>query len=144
MMKIIELTEDDVDEVSRIEQDTFSTPWSRDAFMEMLQCEYAYYVVAKDGDEVLGCCGIRNMCGDGEITNVVVKKEARKKGIGEIMLSELMERSKKIGVRAYTLEVRESNLPAIELYKKLGFETEGIRKNFYDKPQEDALIMWKR
>ncbi|MDD3413270.1 MAG: ribosomal protein S18-alanine N-acetyltransferase [Lachnospiraceae bacterium] len=144
MIKIIELTEDDVDEVSRIEQDTFSMPWSRDAFMEMIQCEYAYYVVAKDGNEVLGCCGIRNMCGDGEITNVVVKREARKKGIGEIMLLELMERSKKIGVRAYTLEVRESNLPAIQLYKKFGFETEGIRKNFYDKPQEDALIMWKR
>lgn len=144
MIEILEMTEADVPIVSRIEEETFSMPWSAKDFLEMIQCEYAYYVVAKEADEILGCCGIRNMCGDGEITNVVVKDACRRKGIGEIMVRGLMEQSRELGVRNYTLEVRESNHAAICLYEKLGFTVEGRRKNFYERPREDALIMWKR
>lgn len=143
MIEILEMTKEDVPVVSRIEEETFSMPWSAKDFLEMIQCEYAYYVVAKEAGEILGCCGIRNMCGDGEITNVVVKESSRKKGIGEAMLRGLMEQSRRIGVRNYTLEVRESNRVAIRLYEKLGFTVEGRRKDFYEKPKEDALIMWK-
>ena len=144
MVSFSELTEEDIIEVSRIEQETFSMPWSPDDFMEMISLDYAYYIVAKEGDTVLGCCGIRNMCGDGEITNVVVDAKYRKRGIAEAMLRYLMKESRSIGVRNYTLEVRESNQPAIALYEKLGFKTEGVRKGFYEKPTEDALIMWMR
>lgn len=144
MIEVCEMTEEDVEEVSRIEEETFSMPWSRDAFLEMITCEYAFYMIAKENGTVLGTCGIRNMCGDGEITNVAIKESERGRGIGELLVRTCMEESRKIGVRSYTLEVRESNLPAISLYQKLGFETEGVRKNFYDHPTEDALIMWKR
>ncbi len=144
MIEILEMTEEDVPIVSRIEEETFSMPWRADDFLEMIRCEYAYYVVAKENEEILGCCGIRNMCGDGEITNVVIKEIHRRKGIGEIMLKGLMEQSQKIGVRSFTLEVREGNYAAIRLYEKLGFVVEGRRKKFYKKPEEDALIMWKR
>lgn len=68
----------------------------------------------------------------------------RKKGFARLLLRELMQKSAASGVENFTLEVRESNLPAIRLYESLGFVTEGIRKNFYRNPNENALIMWKR
>ena len=144
MIEILEMKEEDLPAVSRMEEETFSMPWSAADFLDMIRCEYAYYVVAKERNEILGCCGIRNMCGDGEITNVVVRQIHRRKGIGELMLRGLMEQSRAIGVKNYTLEVRETNEAAIRLYEKLGFSVEGRRKNFYEKPREDALIMWKR
>lgn len=144
MIELLALTEADIEEVSRLEAETFSMPWSAKDFLEMVYCDYAYYMIAKEENQVIGCCGIRNMCGDGEITNVAVKKTHRRTGIGEMLLKETMQRSREIGVRAYTLEVREGNLPAVSLYQKLGFVTEGVRKNFYEKPIENALIMWKR
>lgn len=144
MIEVIRMSEEHVAEVSRIESETFSMPWSAESFLEMITCEYALYLVAKDQDKILGCCGIRNLCGDGEITNVVVRKECRHQGIGYMMLTELMKQSRQMGVRSYTLEVRQSNMAAIRLYERLGFITEGIRKNFYEKPTEDALIMWIR
>ena len=144
MIEIIRMSEEHVVEVSQIEAETFSMPWSAESFLEMITCEYALYLIAKEKDKILGCCGIRNLCGDGEITNVVVKKEYRGQGIGLIMMKELMDQSRLMGVRSYTLEVRQSNHQAIRLYEKLGFVTEGSRKNFYEKPTEDALIMWIR
>lgn len=144
MLNFYKLSEEDIEEVSRIEEETFSMPWSPKDFLEMINLDYAYYIVAKLDDEVVGCCGIRNMCGDGEITNVVIRKDMRKAGIGEAMLRHLLSASRDIGVRNYTLEVRESNAPAIALYEKLGFQVEGKRKGFYEKPVEDALIMWLR
>lgn len=68
----------------------------------------------------------------------------RGKGIGKQMLLKLMEEGTGMGVEAFTLEVRKSNGSAIHLYESLGFVTEGVRKNFYEDPVEDALIMWKR
>ena len=83
--------------------------------------------------------------GEGDITNVVVHPDYRKRGIAYKMLTELLYRGEeKYGIEAYTLEVRESNIEAIRLYERLGFVREGIRKDFYEKPEENALIMWKR
>lgn len=144
MIEFSEITEDDVEQISIIESETFSMPWKAEDFLEMISLDYAYYIAARENGVPIGCCGIRNMCGDGEITNVVIRKDKRGFGIGEEMLRFLMEKSREIGVRNYTLEVRASNQPAIKLYEKLGFKTEGIRKGFYDLPKEDALIMWMR
>ena len=118
--------------------------WSEEDFEETLCCDYAYYLVAMDGDEIVGSAGLRNMCGDADITNVMVREDHRRAGIAEEMLKELMERSKEIGARNFTLEVRASNLPAIRLYEKLGFKSEGVRPGFYDHPKEDAVIYWIR
>ncbi|MBR1875689.1 MAG: ribosomal protein S18-alanine N-acetyltransferase [Lachnospiraceae bacterium] len=118
--------------------------WSEEDFEETLCCDYAYYLVAMDGDEIVGSAGLRNMCGDADITNVMVREDHRRAGIAEEMLKELMERSKEIGVRNFTLEVRASNLPAIRLYEKLGFKSEGVRPGFYEHPKEDAVIYWIR
>ena len=138
------LVEEYVDQVCVLEEEAFSMPWHRESFMEMIFNKDARYLVALSGEEVVACCGLRNIVGEGEITNVVVKKEVRGRGIGRKLLLHLLEEGGKMGVEAFTLEVRKGNITAIHLYESLGFVTEGIRKNFYEEPVEDALIMWKR
>lgn len=143
-MKIRELTAEDVEAVSRIEQETFSMPWSPEDFLEMVEADYAYYYVAEVEGEIVGCCGIRNIVGEGEITNVVVASEYRGRGIGRALMEYMLREAVFHGIGDCTLEVRVSNASAIRLYESLGFQSEGIRPGFYEKPKEDAMIMWKR
>lgn len=143
-MVIKPLTEEYVDAVCVLEEEAFSMPWHKESFLEMINNKDACYLVGLWEEEVVASCGLRNIVGDGEITNVVTKAAMRGKGVAKQMLLRLMEEGVKMGVEAFTLEVRKSNAPAIHLYESLGFVTEGIRKNFYEEPQEDALIMWKR
>ncbi len=138
------MTKEDVPAVSRLEEAVFSMPWSPDAFLDMVEREDSLYVVAVAKEEPIGCCGVTNACGDGDINNVVVDEAWRNRGVGRKMLEVLMEQGREIGIENYTLEVRVSNAPAIHLYEKLGFVSAGIRPGFYDKPREDAMIMWKR
>ncbi len=93
---------------------------------------------------IVGICGIRKIMGEGEITNVAVLPVYRRCGIAEGMLTRLLEESRAEGVDDFTLEVRSGNVPAIRLYERLGFVSEGTRPRFYRNPQEDALIMWLR
>ena len=138
------LTEEYVDQVCVLEEEAFSMPWHKESFMEMIANENACYLVALAGEEVVASCGLRHIVGEGEITNVVTKSTMRGQGIGRQILVKLLEEGAKIGAQAFTLEVRVSNAPAIHLYESLGFVSEGVRKNFYEEPTEDALIMWKR
>lgn len=141
---IEKLTEDDLDGACALEEATFSMPWTKDDFRDMIARSYSRYLVAKIDGKVVGLAGLLNMAGDGEITNVAVGLEYRRYGIAKRLLEQLMAEAGEDGVSAYTLEVRSSNAPAIALYEKLGFVSEGVRPNFYEKPVEDALIMWKR
>lgn len=148
-MNIIrEMTLADVDQVCILEEMAFSMPWHKESFIEMIEHKDALYLVVEDKNNpgrVIACCGMRHIVGEGDISNVVVHPDFRKCGIAYAMLTELLSRSQeKYGITAYTLEVRCSNAGAIRLYEKLGFVNEGIRKNFYEEPVEDAVIMWKR
>lgn len=143
-IRIRELMEADAQAVSKIEEETFSMPWKAEDFLEMVEADYAYYYVAEADGEIAGCCGIRNIAGEGEITNVVVAEKFRRQGIGKALMEYMLKEAVKYGIGDCTLEVRVSNKPAICLYEELGFRGEGIRPNFYEKPTEDALIMWKR
>ena len=138
------MTEADVPYISKLEQETFSMPWSADSFLEMIGKEDARYYVAEREGQLLGCCGVLMIAGEGNITNVVVAPEARNQGVATGMLTHLMEEGKDAGLTAYTLEVRVSNAAAIHVYEKLGFVSAGIRPGFYEKPTEDAMIFWKR
>ena len=136
------MTDEDAPFLSAIEQKTFSMPWKTEDFLEMIAKEsVAYYVAEADG-RIVGGAGVRNILGDGEITNVVVDEDYRRRGIARKLLTALMEEGRKLGVTAFTLEVRAGNTAAIGLYESLGFEGVGYRKNFYERPTEDALIMW--
>lgn len=134
----------DVEIISRLEEEAFSMPWSCDDFLEMIDKEDARYYVAEADGRVVGGCGVLMIAGEGNITNVVVEPKERNKGIAYQMLKCLIEDGYRNGLNAFTLEVRASNVGAIHLYEKLGFFSEGIRPNFYEKPTEDAMIMWKR
>ena len=144
MLVIRQMEAADVEAAAIIEREAFSMPWSAKDFLEMVEADYAYYYVAELNGEIAGCCGIRDITGEGEITNVVVAANHRKKGIGRKMMEYMLERAKANGIGDCTLEVRVSNQPAIRLYESRGFKGEGVRPDFYDKPREDALIMWKR
>ena len=143
-LQIKPLTEEYVDQVCVLEEEAFSMPWHKESFLEMIANENACYLVALMGEEVVASCGLRHIVGEGEITNVVTKNTMRGKGVGRKILLRLLEEGSKMGAEAFTLEVRVSNAPAIHLYESLGFVSEGVRKNFYEEPTEDALIMWKR
>ena len=144
MIQIRPLEEQDVKAVSEIEGRSFSMPWKEADFLEMVKADYAYYYVAEENGVILGYCGLRNMAGEGEIMNVAVDAPFRRKGIARLLLEHTLEEAPKHGIGDCTLEVRVSNAPAIHLYEKFGFQWEGIRPNFYEKPKENAMIMWRR
>lgn len=135
---------EDVPFISRLEEETFSMPWSADSFLRMIEKEDTAYFVAEENGRLLGGCGLLLIAGEGNITNVVVAPGARRRGVATGLLRHLMAEGDRAGLTAYTLEVRVSNAAAIGLYGKLGFVSEGIRPGFYEKPTEDAVIMWKR
>lgn len=135
---------EDTAAVSRLESEVFTMPWSESAFRKMAEEENAIYIVAVYQDTIIGNCGVRNILGEGEITNVAVGEKYRGHGVAKRMFRMLLAEGKERGIDAFTLEVRKSNLPAIRLYESFGFETAGVRPRFYEKPVEDALVMWKR
>ena len=139
-----ELRDSDIEELARIEEESFSMPWSAEAFQDLLSHSYCTYLVALADGQVAGCCGYTVVCGEANIDNVVVDPALRCCGIAQAMLHELILRGRVSGVGAFTLEVRISNQIALHIYEKLGFRSEGIRPNFYEKPIEDANIMWLR
>jgi ribosomal-protein-alanine N-acetyltransferase len=136
------MTEADLPEVCAIEQDTFSDPWSKEDFCSSVHEENNGYLIAEIDGKVVGYCGYWGIVGEGYIYNVAVKKEYRKQRIGYHLLKNLIDMSKNKGIVSFTLEVRCSNEAAIHLYETLGFESAGVRKDFYSKPKEDAVIMW--
>ena len=144
MLEIKSLEEQYLDEVCILEEKAFSMPWHRKSFQEMIQNKEACYLVALIDGKVVGCCGVRHIVGEGEITNVVVDPSFRNNKIGYQMMQALLMQGRNLGIKEFVLEVRKSNDAAIFLYEKLGFKEEGVRKNFYEQPKEDALIMWKR
>jgi ribosomal-protein-alanine N-acetyltransferase len=144
MIEIREMCLKDLPEVARIEKGNFSRPWSEQAFADSLKQDCTRYLTVVCDGQIVGYCGYLQSFEEADITNVAVEEKSRNLGIGNAMLQELMRQGEERGITAYTLEVRKSNQAAIHLYEKLGFEQVGIRKNFYDLPTEDAVIMWRR
>lgn len=142
-MQIRPMTIQDCEQVAQIEAASFSVPWSLRAFTETVEKENFRYFVAEESGEILGYCGFLFVLDEAEIPNVCVKASARCRGIGKQMMTVLIEEAKKLGMAMLYLEVRESNAPARALYQSLGFEENGIRKNFYEHPVEHAVLMSK-
>ena len=136
------LTQEDIEQVLQIEKDSFSMPWTRRSFEEVVHNPQDLYLVVDKDSEIIGYCGLWAVLEEGQITNVAIKKEYRHQGIGRLMMEALLAEGKNRGLTQFTLEVRESNLPARALYRSLGFTEIGVRPGFYDKPKESAVIMW--
>lgn len=140
---IREMSMKDVEQVAELEQATFSKPWSKEDFITSLQRTENIYIIAEKNETIVGYCGMWGIAGEGQINNIAVRPGYRKRNIAYKILQYTMEKAQKKDIKAFTLEVRQSNQPAQRLYHKLGFKTAGIRKNFYEAPIENAIIMWK-
>lgn len=121
---------------------SFSSPWSLSSLSKELSNERATYIVIKLGDKIVGFGGMRILFDEADITNIAVHPEYRGHSFGDIIVENLIKTAKLLGANSITLEVRTSNTPAINLYKKHNFIIEGTRKNYYENPREDGYIMW--
>jgi ribosomal-protein-alanine N-acetyltransferase len=150
------MKEDDLPEVRTIEALSFSNPWSDDTFRGEIQntsISFPLVVVRRPGNpvvsdnpvvadgEVVAYIFYWQIGDDVQINNVAVHPDCRGLGLGEAMMRHVVARVRGAGASFVTLEVRQSNTPALTLYKKLGFEVMGTRKNYYTKPDEDAYVM---
>lgn len=139
------MTAEDIDDAAALEKANLGNEaWTRGQLLDAMTRDDTIYLVAEKAGRIIGLCGVQNASGDGEIYNVSVAGDCRKEGVGYKMVKQLLERGRGLGIKNYTLEVRKSNAPAIRLYEKLGFVSEGVRPNFYDNPKDDAVIYWKR
>jgi ribosomal-protein-alanine N-acetyltransferase len=142
---IREMTLEDSRQVFELDQICFTEAWSLESFeYEMSENKFArYYVSETEDQKIVGYCGIWHILDEGHITNVAVMPEFRGKGLAQEIVSILIDKSLKVGIKTFTLEVRKSNQSAINLYKKFGFLEAGIRKGYYSDNNEDAIIMWR-
>lgn len=130
-----------VDEIYAIECECFSDPWTKQNIISQLPDENHVFLVALDGETVIGYVGMVTVVDEGYIANVAVTEKYRRNQIGDSLIIELKKRAEDANLAFVTLEVRESNEPAKTLYAKHGFEVVGIRKGYYSKPKENAVLM---
>lgn len=137
------MKKEDVSAVAEIENKCFSTPWSEKSLLEEIENPNSRFMVSSIGDEILGYVGTICVAGECSVTNIAVKEKYRNRGIASALLQRAVFNSLLCEDEFITLEVRKSNLSAIRLYEKFGFEKVGERKNFYRLPPEDAYIFNK-
>ena len=141
-IRIVPMNADHLEELERLERICFSRPWSKRMLGEELENQCAAFLVAEDENgTVLGYAGLLVMLDEGYITNVAVFPEYRRLGVAAKIIEVYMNFAAANGLAFLTLEVRPSNEAAIALYRRFGFEEVGRRKNYYDLPKEDALIL---
>lgn len=141
---ISKMTADDIETVVEIEAEAYGQHhWSKSSFYDEMQNNLAkYYVARNSSGEIVGYAGTWHIVDEGHITTIAVKKSEMRKHIGEALIVKILEDCYQEGIKYLTLEVRVSNLPAIGLYTKYGFNSLGTRKGYYQDNNEDALIMW--
>lgn len=158
-VRIREMNAEDLPGALEVEKACFSEPWSEKVYRATLLLDYTSYYVAEiteeglspvfekagfSGSRIVGTIGLKNIAGEGEVTNVAVLPSWRGLGIAGRLMERLLSEAYGSGINTFTLEVRAGNVPAIRLYESFGFQAEGRRRDFYDRPREDALIYWKR
>ena len=139
---ITPMTADHLDEVAALERACFSNPWSRQLFAQELDNALSAFLVALDGEgRVAGYAGLQVILDEGTITDIAVRPDCRRRGVAGKLLQVFLDFAQGSGLAFLTLEVRASNYDAIALYGSRGFRSVGRRKNYYEHPPEDAIIM---
>ena len=138
------LREEDLDRICEIEEASFSMPWKRQDFADLIESEHSVYLVILADGVVSGAAGYTETLSEAYINNVAIDPKMRGKGLGHSLMEALIADGDSRGIEAYSLEVRVSNTPAIRLYESFGFECAGVRKRFYERPVEDAYVYWLR
>ena len=144
LITIRKMEEKDAEAVGTIEKSVFSEPCPVEEFVKAAKDDKYIYLVATDDDIIVGYAGCFVVCESADITNIAVKETHRRMGIAEKLLEVLSEQAYGKNADSIFLEVRESNEPAKCLYEKQGFIPVGLRKNFYRKPTENAVLMEKK
>ena len=140
MIEIVRMNESHVSAVAELERQNFSEPWPEIAVRSELTNKLALWLVALEGETVVGYVGSQTVLQEADMMNIAVAESHRRCGIARMLVEELI---RQLDAYQLTLEVRASNAPAISLYEALGFQQVGLRKNYYRKPKEDALILRK-
>ena len=143
MIEIIEMTKEHTAQIAELEKLCFSDPWSEKSIETELTCRLSLWLVALEGEQVVGYVGSQTVIDESDMMNVAVHPDFRRRGIAQALVSALEDALRQRGSRALTLEVRDSNVAAITLYEKMGFRQVGLRKNYYRNPKEDARILRK-
>jgi ribosomal-protein-alanine N-acetyltransferase len=150
MIKIIEAEEKDIPAILELERAAFTLPWTEGTLLCEIGRDEAYFALAvEDGceagqHEVLGFCILHKVSDEAELYQIAVSEASRRQGIAGMLMEAALEYAEENGVNAVFLEVRKSNTAAFCLYKKYGYQTVGRRKNYYDNPVEDAVIMERK
>ena len=139
---IVPMTADHLDEIAALEKQCFPDPWSRNLFAMELENDLAAWLAALDDTgAVVGYAGLQVVLDEGTITNIAVRPDWRRKGVASALLDVFLDFARGNRLAFVTLEVRASNYDAIALYGSRGFRSVGRRRNYYEYPKEDALIM---
>lgn len=142
MMVMRPMTKRDVSRVHEIEVQSFRTPWSKLSLLGELRNDLAHYYVAEEADRVIGYAGMWVLFDEAHITNVAIAPEARGRHLGRYLLYGMMEAAHARGADRMTLEVRETNTVAQNLYYSFDFTKQGYRRRYYEDTGEGALLLW--
>ena len=137
------MNESHVQQIAQLEQQCFSDPWSENSIASELDNALSYWLVAEDNGVIAGYVGSQSVLDGADMMNLAVAPAYRRQGIGQALVTALIDYLQQKGIIVLLLEVRVSNDPAIALYQRLGFQQIGRRPNYYHHPREDALIMRK-
>ena len=140
-MILREMLVDDLDQVMEIEEELFSVPWTKEGFLTFLMKENGMFLVVEEKDRILGYCGLLTVLDEGDVTNVAVRRDRQREGIGNFLMESMIRLAEERGIAMIHLEVRAGNETAIRLYERQGFVRDGLRKGYYTDPTEDAVLM---
>jgi [ribosomal protein S18]-alanine N-acetyltransferase len=135
----------DLDEVLAIESASFTNPWTREMYLAERENPgvSSCYLARDAAGRVVGFCSVWLVLDELHINNLAVAPDCRGRGAGRALLEHVLREGARLGAGRATLEVRASNQAAFRLYERIGFSVAGIRRNYYTKPIEDALVLWR-
>ena len=150
VLRIRRMEEKDIPAVRELERQCFSDPWTEHMLRDMLDSELDGSLLLELSGEnayswiTAGYANVRVLMDEAELMRICIAQEYRGKGWSVPLLEAALKEMIRRGASSATLEVRAGNIPAIRLYERHGFQKEGLRKNYYREPAEDAAIYWKR
>lgn len=142
-MTFREMLVEDLDQVVDIEQNLFSVPWTKEGFLTYLMEKDTMFFVVEEKERILGYCSMMTVLDEGDILNVAVRSDRQKEGIGQFLVDSMLRMAEMQGIRLVHLEVRQGNGTARRLYQRLGFKEDGLRRDYYENPVENAVLMTK-
>ena len=142
-MTFREMLVEDLDQVVDIEQNLFSVPWTKEGFLTYLMKKDTMFFVVEEKERILGYCSMMTVLDEGDILNVAVRSDRQKEGIGQFLVDSMLRMAEMQGIRLVHLEVRQGNGTARRLYQRLGFKEDGLRRDYYENPVENAVLMTK-